>query len=88
VLGRLVVCKGDGSWKKVDGWVGEDVVEVSNRKVFEFLLDIPRWEAGHEAQDVFEEEQAVVNAIRFCVRKRVEDGWDSIEGQWCPTLEL
>jgi hypothetical protein len=59
--------------------VGEVVVEEADGKVLEFLLELAGGEAGHERDDVLEEEESVVEPLGLGVRDGVEHGWESIE---------
>jgi len=57
------------------------VVEKADGSVFNTLLEITRWEAGDETENVFQEEEPVVETLRSTVFKGIEDTWDGTEGK-------
>ena len=57
----------------------EVAIEEADSGVLKSLLEMARWEAGDEAEDVFEEEEPVVETLGVCVLQGVENTWDGIE---------
>ena len=57
----------------------EVAIEETDGGIFKTLLELARREAGDEAEEVFEEEESVVETFGVGVLKGIEKAWDGIE---------